>query len=74
MRAPPRLARVLQRCRLILTRPHHWRHHKAPFRANYCITTGWCNPLLTRVRFFPALEWLVSKLTGLKPRPEEGGG
>ena len=26
------------------------------------------------VRPSAALEWLVSKLTGLKPHPEEGGG
>jgi ubiquitin-conjugating enzyme E2 variant len=68
---PPRVARVLQWCGLILSRQHHQRHHKSPFRANYCITTGWCNPFLTRVRFFPAMEWLVSRLTGLRPRPEE---
>lgn len=70
MKNPPRVARVLQSCRLILTRQHHQKHHKSPFRANYCITTGWCNPVLTGVRFFPAMEWLVSKATGLKPRPD----
>lgn len=69
MKRPPRLARALQRCRLILTPRHHWQHHKTPFVANYCITTGWGDPLLARVRFFPALEWAVSKLTGLRPRP-----
>jgi ubiquitin-conjugating enzyme E2 variant len=71
MKRPPLVARVLQRCRLILTRAHHQRHHKSPFMANYCITTGWCNPVLTRIRFFPALEWVVSRLTGLRPRPAE---
>ena len=71
---PPRVVRALQWCRLILTRQHHQRHHKAPFRANYCITTGWCNPILTHIRFFPAMEWVVSRLTGLRPRPEEPAG
>jgi ubiquitin-conjugating enzyme E2 variant len=68
---PPRVARVLQRCRLILSYGHHLRHHKSPYQTNYCITTGWCNPVLSRIRFFPALEWVVSRLTGLRPRPEE---
>jgi plasmanylethanolamine desaturase len=66
---PPLAVRVLQRCRLILSPRHHRRHHKSPFQANYCITTGWCDPLLTRIRFFPAMEWVVSKVTGLRPRP-----
>lgn len=70
MSKPPRMVRLLQRCGVILGRRHHNRHHKEPFVRNYCITTGWCDPLLTRVRFFPACEWVVSKLTGLKPRPE----
>jgi ubiquitin-conjugating enzyme E2 variant len=70
MKKPPLVARVLQRCRLILSARHHQRHHKSPFQINYCITTGWCNPLLARIRFFPAMEWVVSKLTGLCPRPE----
>ena len=68
---PPRLVAWLQRSGLILGRMHHARHHKSPFAVNYCITTGWCDPLLTRIRFFPALEWLVSKLTGLRPRAGE---
>lgn len=70
MTNPPRAVRVLQRFGLILSRRHHTRHHKEPFVRNYCITTGWCDPLLTRVRFFEAAEWTVTKLTGLKPRPD----
>jgi ubiquitin-conjugating enzyme E2 variant len=70
MKSPPRLVGWLQRCGLILSPQHHWRHHKSPFAENYCITTGWCNPLLTRIRFFPALERVVSKLTGSRPRGE----
>jgi plasmanylethanolamine desaturase len=70
MKTPPRLVRWAQNCRLILTRPHHQKHHKVPFQANYCITNGWCNPILTAIGFFPVMEFVVSKLTGLKPRPE----
>ena len=73
MTDPPRVVAWLQRRGLILGRGHHVRHHKSPFVANYCITTGWCDPVLTRVRFFPALEWVVSKVTGWRPRPEPAG-
>lgn len=65
---PPKLVRLMQRTGLILGRGDHFRHHKSPFAVNYCITNGWCNPILTRIRFFPALEWTITKLTGLKPR------
>lgn len=70
MKSPPRVVRVLQRCGLLLRPDHHRRHHKSPFAVNYCITTGWCDPLLTHLRFFPALEWVVTRLTGLQPRGE----
>lgn len=65
---PPKVARWLQRAGLILSPENHRRHHRTPFASHYCITTGWCNPILERVRFWKALEWVVSWLTGLKPR------
>lgn len=68
MKSPPRVVHWLQRCGLILRPDHHWRHHKSPFAVNYCITTGWCDPLLTRIRFFEVLERIVPVLTGWKPR------
>lgn len=70
LKHPPLVVRWLQRAGVILTPSHHWRHHKEPFAVNYCITTGWCDPVLSRLRFFPALEWIVSGLTGWHPRGE----
>ncbi len=70
MKRPPRVVRLLQRTGLILGPRHHWRHHKSPFATNYCITTGWCDPILARVRFFAGLEWAISRTTGLRPRGE----
>jgi ubiquitin-conjugating enzyme E2 variant len=70
MKSAPRVVRFLQRVGLILRPAHHRRHHRSPFAINYCITTGWCNPVLTRIRFFPALEHVVSWLTGWRPRGE----
>jgi len=70
MKSPPRVVAWLQQRRLILGPNHHWQHHKSPFTRNYCITTGWCDPILTRLRFFPTLEWGITKLTGIRPRRE----
>ena len=68
MKSPPRIAVCLQRLGLIIRPNHHVKHHKLPYAANYCITAGWCDGILTQSRFFPALEWIVTKLTGMKPR------
>jgi plasmanylethanolamine desaturase len=74
MKSPPRLVAWLQRRRLILSPEHHRRHHKSPFELNYCITTGWCDPVLTSIRFFPFLERVLSAATGARPRDEPADG
>lgn len=55
---------------LILGREEHRRHHARPHTSNYCITTGWCNRALTTIGLFPALETMVERITGLRPRGE----
>jgi ubiquitin-conjugating enzyme E2 variant len=63
----------LQRRGLLLSPAQHQIHHAAPYARNYCITTGWCNPALTALNFFPAAEWVIFRLTGLEPRGEDRG-
>ena len=63
---PSALARWLQRTRLVLEPTHHKQHHTAPFNMHYCITNGWLNPLLNRIKFFRRLEAFL-KLFGIKP-------
>jgi len=41
----------LQRSRVFLSPAHHHLHHTKPFDSYYCITNGWLNPLLERIRF-----------------------
>jgi ubiquitin-conjugating enzyme E2 variant len=53
---PPAPARWLQRGGLILSPEGHARHHCGGFHRSFCITTGWLNPLLDRIDFFPRLE------------------
>lgn len=71
MRNPPWLVRWLQRRGLLLSREQHQLHHTSPFAMNYCISTGWCNRVLTAIGFFPAMEWFISRVTGAKPRSED---
>jgi ubiquitin-conjugating enzyme E2 variant len=71
--APPRVIALLQRMNLILPRDHHDVHHRAPYAKYYCITVGWMNEPLHRIRFFAALERIISALTGLVPREDDIG-
>lgn len=66
-KSPPPLVAWLQRHRLILEPVHHDAHHMEQVK-NYCVTSGWLNPLLEECRFFSRLERVVTTLTGLKPQ------
>ena len=71
MPSPPAFVRWLQRRGAILSAEAHGTHHRAPYVANYCIATGWCNRWLTAIDFFPACERLIARVTGLQPRADE---
>jgi ubiquitin-conjugating enzyme E2 variant len=73
LRSPPPVIAWLQRLHLILPPAHHAVHHAAPFNKYYCITAGWLNWPLTAIRFFPALERIISGLTGAIPRQDDIG-
>ena len=47
--------RWLQRCGLILAPDRHQTHH-GDYSRGFCVTSGWMNPLLDAIRFFPRLE------------------
>ncbi len=64
---PPAWALRLQRWRLILDREEHERHHRGEHREAYCITVGWMNAPLERMRFFERLEALFKPARGSRP-------
>ncbi len=67
----PRPVRWLQQGRLILTPGRHARHHRDGHVGTYCVTAGWLNPLLDRVRFFESCEAVLASL-GLPRAAGEG--
>jgi ubiquitin-conjugating enzyme E2 variant len=71
MPSPPAFVRWLQGHGVILSAGAHGSHHRAPYVANYCIATGWCNRWLTAIDFFPTCERWVARVTGLQPRADE---
>jgi ubiquitin-conjugating enzyme E2 variant len=58
----PWFIRISQRLRFFLSPQHHSNHHCGPHLTHYCITTGWMNGVLDRIKFFRGLEWLLLKL------------
>jgi ubiquitin-conjugating enzyme E2 variant len=63
---PPRFVRALQRLHLVLPADHHDVHHTAPFDTYFCITTGWLNWPLQKLRFYESVEWLVYRVAGIR--------
>jgi ubiquitin-conjugating enzyme E2 variant len=57
-RKPPVVVRRLQRSGLILEPERHQRHHR-DYSRGFCVTSGWMNPLLDALRFFPRVELVV---------------
>jgi plasmanylethanolamine desaturase len=71
MPVPPAAVQWLQRRGVILSREDHALHHRAPYVANYCIATGWCNRWLLAAGFFPACERAITRWFGIEPRVDE---
>jgi len=58
---PPRLVRLLQRRRILLSPRHHDGHHRGGHDSHYCITTGWLDPLLARADVWRRLERALTR-------------
>lgn len=65
-----RIISFLQGIRLLQTPQHHALHHTNPKNVRYCVVTNALNPVLDRVRFWEALEWLLARTIGLHRRPD----
>ena len=69
MDVPPAFVGGLQARGVILSREHHDIHHESPYDTYYCITAGFWNPLLDRIRFFERAERLIRRsVPGTEPR------
>jgi hypothetical protein len=70
MARPPFIVRLLQRARLILPPQVHAIHHTPPHDCNYCITTGWLNYPVAKMRIVRAR---IAGLRGRSPKPHVMG-
>nr|UDV78663.1 fatty acid desaturase 4.1 [Perilla frutescens] len=64
----PPLVVALQDAGIILRQAEHAAHHRPPFNSNYCIVSGIWNRALDKSKFFLALEVVVVKVLGHRPR------
>jgi hypothetical protein len=58
---PPAFVGWLQARGVILSQGHHDIHHESPYDTYYCITAGFWNPLLDRIRFYERTERLIRR-------------
>jgi ubiquitin-conjugating enzyme E2 variant len=59
---PPRAVAWLQRAGLLLSPAAHARHHRGHQRGAYCVTVGWCNPLLDGSRILVQIERRIGRM------------
>ncbi len=57
---PNQTVQVLQKLGLILSPKRHVLHHTPPYHSDFCITVGWLNPVLNRLKFFPTAHRILS--------------
>uniref|UniRef100_A0A182K6I3 Lipid desaturase domain-containing protein n=1 Tax=Anopheles christyi TaxID=43041 RepID=A0A182K6I3_9DIPT len=67
----PKWVLFLQNHHIILPRRHHRIHHVAPHETYFCITTGWLNWPLEKIKFWSTLEAIIELSTGHKPRADD---
>lgn len=70
---PPRIAKWLQKRRLILSPTLHDVHHSPPHHKAYCITTGLMDRPLRALAFFPIAEGIIEKVFGVQPLHKGSG-
>lgn len=61
----------LQDFHIILPRRHHRIHHVSPHETYFCITTGWLNWPLEKLRFWRTLEETITWCTKEIPRSDD---
>lgn len=73
----PAIVLYLQRLGIILAPSHHNVHHAFPYETYYCITSGWLNAPLHRLKFWSRAEAFVAAVFGVEafrdvPRDRRG--
>lgn len=65
-----RLVRVARRLGLLIQPSEHWEHHSTQ-TVQYCVVSGWANPLCDRFKVWRRLERAIRALSGAEPREDD---
>jgi ubiquitin-conjugating enzyme E2 variant len=65
------VARLAQRCGLLLSPDHHLRHHRGAHDSHYCLINGMADRTLGCLGLFRGLERVITAVTGAEPRAED---
>ncbi|RCS57126.1 fatty acid desaturase CarF family protein [Parvibium lacunae] len=60
------LVHSLQKLRILQTPREHGRHHTGEKDTHYCVITNFTNPVLEKMGFWKVLDWVMTKVFGLK--------
>ncbi|KAG8365078.1 hypothetical protein BUALT_Bualt18G0066800 [Buddleja alternifolia] len=64
----PPLVAALQDAGIIVPWSQHGAHHRPPLNTNYCSVSGICNRVLDKYKVFMAMEVVLFRVTGVRPR------
>lgn len=67
----PRWASMLQKVGLFQSYSEHRIHHTMPHESHYCPVSPYVNSILEPLHFWRRLEWLIERVTSIKPRSAE---
>jgi len=62
--------RGLQLLGVLCSQEDHARHHEEPFNRDFCVMSGWLNPLLSAVGFWRQLEAFLGMAFDVWPKRE----
>jgi ubiquitin-conjugating enzyme E2 variant len=65
-----RVIRALQLLGVFSSPEDHATHHNKPFSTDFCVMSAVLNPVLELFLFWPTLETVLGRLTGIWPRIE----
>jgi hypothetical protein len=54
----PKIVGYLQKMYLLQRTDHHGQHHRKPNNSHYCTVTNFLNPVLDKLKFWRALEYI----------------
>ena len=70
-RSPQENGRIIsffQKTGLAQSFQHHANHHRKGKDSHFCVMTNYVNPVLERIKFFPAIEQTIRFISGKLPR------